>query len=111
MSVRLNTLDAHIVCGRSSVVRSKSFNNHWQMPIASPRYSEDPSLVALGNAIRQARKARGISQEQLAHDSAVDRSYMSSIERGQQNPGVITVFRISAALRMTAADLLAEAEL
>ncbi len=81
------------------------------MPISSPRHAEEPALVALGLAIRQARKARGISQEELAHQSAIDRSYMSSIERGMQNPGVISVFRIAAALKITAAELMEEAKL
>ena len=81
------------------------------MPISSPRHAEEPSLVALGLAIRQARKVRGISQEELAHQSAIDRSYMSSIERGMQNPGVISVIRIAAALKMTTAELMVEAKL
>ena len=81
------------------------------MPISSPRHAHDPVLTALGDAIRRSRRARGISQEDLAHVSAVDRSYMSSIERGVQNPGVISVFRIAAALEMTTAELMAEAKL
>ena len=81
------------------------------MPISSPRHAEEPSLVALGLAIRQARKVRGISQEELAHQSSIDRSYMSSIERGKQNPGIISVFRIASALNMKTADLMAEADL
>ncbi|MGJ7579771.1 helix-turn-helix domain-containing protein [Variovorax sp. RHLX14] len=81
------------------------------MPISSPRHAEEPSLVALGLAIRHSRKALGISQEELAHQSAIDRSYMSSIERGMQNPGVISIFRIAAALKMSTADLMAEARL
>lgn len=81
------------------------------MPVSSPRHAEEPALVALGMAIRQARKARGISQEELAHGSAIDRSYMSSIERGMQNPGVISVFRIAKALKMTSAELMLSANL
>ncbi|MBK8319986.1 MAG: helix-turn-helix transcriptional regulator [Betaproteobacteria bacterium] len=46
-------------------------------------------------AIRSLRKARGISQEELALRSQVDRAYMSSIERGTQNPGVMTIFRVA----------------
>lgn len=100
-----------IVRGRSSVVLLKSLFHHARMPIRSPRYSDEPSLVALGQAIRRVRKIHGISQEALAHQTEIDRSYMSSIERGQQNPGVMTVFRISTVLKMTAAELLAEANL
>lgn len=81
------------------------------MPIASPRHANDPALIALGVAIRAARKERGISQEELAHLAAIDRSYLSSIERGAQNPGIVSILRMTAALEMTATELFAEARL
>jgi transcriptional regulator with XRE-family HTH domain len=81
------------------------------MPASSPRYAGHPVLLSLGKAIRQARLIRGISQEQLAHLSDIDRAYMSSVERGAQNPGVMTVARIALALDMKLANLLAEADL
>ena len=81
------------------------------MPISSPRHAHDPALVALGAAIRAARIERGVSQEELAHRSAIDRSYMSSIERGAQNPGIVSILRVAHALEMTATELFAEAEL
>jgi len=55
--------------------------------------------------------AQGVSQEELAHRSAIDRSYMSSIERGGQNPGIVSVIRIAHAMDMTMTELMAEAEL
>ena len=81
------------------------------MPIASPRHAYLPSLVALGKAIRAARLERGISQEELAERAAIDRSYMSSLERGAQNPGIVSLLRVATALNMTAAQLFADAEL
>ena len=81
------------------------------MPIASPRHAYDPALVALGAAIRAARRERGVSQEELADRAKLDRSYMSSIERGQQNPGIVLILRVATALDMTATELFAEAEL
>ncbi len=54
---------------------------------------------------------QGVSQEELAHRSAIDRSYMSSIERGGQNPGVLSIVRIARAMDMTMTELMAEAEL
>lgn len=81
------------------------------MPIASPRHAYEPDLVALGAAIRAARLNRGISQEELAERSAVDRSYMSSIERGAQNPGIVSILRVTRALGVTAAELFADAAL
>jgi transcriptional regulator with XRE-family HTH domain len=79
------------------------------MPIASPKHALHPALVELGSAIRSLRKARGISQEELAHRSQIDRSYMSSIERGTQNPGVMTLVQIAAGIGVSVAELAAEA--
>ncbi|MDB5827044.1 MAG: transcriptional regulator, family [Variovorax sp.] len=81
------------------------------MPIASPKHALDPALLALGRAIQSLRKARGISQEELAHRSHIDRSYMSSIERGTQNPGVMTVVQIADGIGVSMACLIAEAGL
>jgi transcriptional regulator with XRE-family HTH domain len=81
------------------------------VPSASPRHAKDPALVALGAAIRRARLEAGISQEVLAHESGLDTSYMSSVERGMQNPGLMLVLRIAAALGITGAVLLELADL
>ena len=81
------------------------------MPNASPKYALDPALLALGTAIKSLRKTHGLSQEELAHRSNVDRSYMSSIERGMQNPGVMTVVQIAAGIGVSVAELAAKAKL
>ena len=65
--------------------------------------------MSLGAAIRSARVERGISQEELAHRSGIDRSYMSSIERGNQNPGIVSAIRIARSMDMTVTELMAEA--
>jgi len=44
------------------------------------------SLQVLGQRIRDARKARGLSQEDLALKSDTNPSYVGGIERGQRNP-------------------------
>ncbi|WP_253278162.1 helix-turn-helix domain-containing protein [Variovorax paradoxus] len=81
------------------------------MPIASPKHALDPALLALGTAIKALRKAHGLSQEELAHRSHIDRSYMSSIERGMQNPGVMTVVQIAAGIGVSVTELAAKARL
>jgi DNA-binding XRE family transcriptional regulator len=40
-----------------------------------------PSLIKLGNRIRELRKDRGFSQEAFAAEVGLDRTYMGSIER------------------------------
>lgn len=68
-------------------------------------------LTKLGKAIVRARKERGFSQEALAHETEIDRSYMGSIERGAQNIGVLHLARIAYALKMTMTELVMEAAL
>jgi transcriptional regulator with XRE-family HTH domain len=81
------------------------------MPRLSPRHAMDPVLVAFGQAVRQARDKAGLSQEELAHRAGIDRSYMSSIERGGQNVGMISAARIAQTLGMSLAELMLEARL
>jgi transcriptional regulator with XRE-family HTH domain len=44
------------------------------------------SLQVLGQRIREARKAKGLSQEDLALESNTAPSYIGGVERGQRNP-------------------------
>lgn len=80
------------------------------MPIYSP-HSKDPTLAAFGGAVRAARVADGVSQEELALRSGIDRSYLGAIERGDQNPGLLHLVRIAEALGTTVAALMKEAAL
>jgi len=47
-----------------------------------------------------------MTQEALAERADLDRTYISDIERGLRNPGILNVVRIAKALGTTAADLL-----
>ncbi|WP_348700298.1 helix-turn-helix transcriptional regulator [Duganella fentianensis] len=80
------------------------------MPTASPN-AKEPVLVAFGNAVRAARAAVGISQEELAHLSGIDRSYLGAIERGEQNAGLLHLARIADALGVKLAELTVDAGL
>ena len=72
----------------------------------SPTYAGDPVLVALGAAIRRARAGVGLSQEALAVDAGLDRSYVGGIERGEHNLTVMNVVKIAGALKMKPSALL-----
>jgi len=72
----------------------------------SPTYADDPSLVALGEAIRQRRLKLGLSQEGLALEVGLDRSYVGGVERGEHNVAVINLLRIAEALGLSGAKLL-----
>jgi len=48
----------------------------------------------LGRNVRHFRVERGLSQEELAHDADMKRSYLSDLERGTRNPSVRALGRI-----------------
>ncbi len=81
------------------------------MPRASPSHSGHPVLVAFGHFVKQPRADRGISQEELAHLAVIDRSYMSSIERGEQNVGLMAMHRVAAALGISLSELVLNSRL
>lgn len=56
--------------------------------------------------LRRIRASRGVSQESLAVDAGVDRSYVSGIEREEFNPTVDILDRLAAALAVDVADFL-----
>lgn len=56
--------------------------------------------------LRRLRVKRALSQEALAVDAGVDRSYVGRIERGVENPTVETLDRLAKALEVPAAELL-----
>jgi transcriptional regulator with XRE-family HTH domain len=60
--------------------------------------------------VRKIREARGVSQERLALDAGLDRSYVGGIERGERNPSLTNVFRIADALGVLTSAIHAEAE-
>jgi transcriptional regulator with XRE-family HTH domain len=76
----------------------------------SPSFAGDPVLVKIGESIRRFRKERGLSQEMLAVDAGVDRSYMGGIERGEHNLTVMSLLRIASALDCKASSLLDKAD-
>ncbi len=57
--------------------------------------------------LRRLRVARGFSQEALAVDAGVDRTYVSGIERGSFNPTVEVLERLARALGCDVAELFA----
>lgn len=65
-------------------------------------------LVALGERIRELRAEKKFSQEAFADEVRLDRSYMGRIERGENNPTVLTLSRIARALKVPMSRLFPE---
>lgn len=60
--------------------------------------------------VRRIRVAQGVSQERLAFDAGIDRSYLGGMERGEANPTVDVLDRIAGTLGVPLAELFAEIE-
>ena len=67
-------------------------------------------LMALGEAIRARRTHLQVSQQDLAIDAGVHRTYISDIERGARNLTVLTLNRIAQALETSASTLYLKAD-
>lgn len=52
----------------------------------------------VGRNVRSLRKARGLTQEALAHAAEIDTRYVGGIERGEENPTVAVLARIASVL-------------
>lgn len=71
---------------------------------AGMRRSDQPQ-PALGEAIRQLRQKRGITQEDLAHEADITTGTLSLIERGHANPTWATVMGLGEALKVRITEL------
>lgn len=56
--------------------------------------------------LKAARLAKGLSQEELAHRAGIDRTYISSLERGVYKASIVVVDRLARVLEAEASDLL-----
>ena len=64
------------------------------------------SLAVFGKHLAKVRKQHGYSQEQLALVSGIARSYLSDVERGQRNIGLLNIFRLAETLEIKPVVLL-----
>jgi transcriptional regulator with XRE-family HTH domain len=55
--------------------------------------------------LRRIRVRKGLSQETLAYDSGVDRSYLGGLERQEENPTVDILDRLAGVLEVQIAEL------
>jgi transcriptional regulator with XRE-family HTH domain len=65
----------------------------------------DPYLDILGQRIRAKRKELGMSQEGLAHEAGLDRSYVGRVERGEHNLTFVALVKLARAMQCDVAAL------
>jgi len=65
---------------------------------------------AFGSVVRSFRHALGLSQEDLAEDAGIHRTYIGAVERGERNISLLNIYALARALGTTAGELLKEAD-
>lgn len=65
---------------------------------------------AFGKALRSLRKERGYTQETLAFESGLDRTYVSLLELGSRSPTLDTVMALCCALNVSLSQLALKVE-
>jgi len=66
---------------------------------------KDPRVL-FGRRIAYLRKQLGWSQEKLALESGLARSYVGGVERGQRNIALVNICRLAEALSVEPAELM-----
>lgn len=74
--------------------------------MAGPRQANTAYRRAFGLRLRTLRHERGLSQEGLALESGIARSYLGGIERGEKNPALDHIVLLAQTLQIQPADLL-----
>jgi len=67
-------------------------------------------LVAFGHAVRRLRVERGWSQERLAEEAGIHRTYVGDVERGLRNVSLVNIERLARALSVDLPTLMAGVE-
>lgn len=65
---------------------------------------------AFGQVLRERRLAAGLSQEKLALEAGIDRTFVSLLERGGRQPTLATLWRIAGALELAPSQLIVGVE-
>ncbi|MBV1917480.1 MAG: helix-turn-helix domain-containing protein [Sphingomonadaceae bacterium] len=68
-------------------------------------FNDSTFLTAFGANLRDARNNVKISQEELASQAGLDRTYISLLERGKRNPSLVCIGKLAEALKIPISDI------
>jgi len=63
--------------------------------------------IAFGKHLAALRRSKGFSQEGLALESGLARSYLGGVERGQRNIALVNICKLAQAMQVTPAEVMA----
>lgn len=66
--------------------------------------------VAFGIVLRKLRKQRELSQELLAHESGLERNYISLLELGRNSASIKTLFKLTPVLGVSVSEFMRQVE-
>jgi len=78
------------------------------VPLGPRRQAPPEVLKEFGDALRGFRLQAGLSQEELAHKAGRHFTYVSSVERGERNLTLSSIYLLAAALEIPVTALFAE---
>jgi transcriptional regulator with XRE-family HTH domain len=78
-------------------------SSKWALSFPMP--AKPIPLKVLGERIREMRKVKNLTQEDLAYESDIDRSYIGGVERGERNLSFDKLCQIARALGCDVASL------
>lgn len=67
--------------------------------------------VAFGIVLRELRKQRELSQEALAHESGLERNYISLLELGRNSASIKTLFKLTPVLGVSVSEFMRQVEI
>lgn len=63
-------------------------------------------IDAFAHTLKQIRMEKNVSQQKLALDANLDRTYISLLERGLRQPTITTLFQLAEALEVSVEELI-----
>jgi DNA-binding XRE family transcriptional regulator len=70
----------------------------WRLSASTPANCGMDVRKRVGLNLRRLREAKGLTQEELAHQADVHQTYLSGVEGGKRNPSIVVLNRIATAL-------------
>lgn len=72
--------------------------------------AETHEHIALGRVIREIRTAKAFTQQDLALEAGLDRTFVGGVERGERSPTYSSLIKIAAALGVCVSEMVGLAE-
>jgi len=69
---------------------------------------DSQALREFGSRVREQRRRRGLSQEGLAEQAGLHRTYIGSVERGERNISLVNILVLAEALDVDAGELVTD---